>query len=279
MVEVGNIYSGWNKMSHGHKSVHLFDMSMAVSQPTSLVSQPTGSVGQPTSSVSQPTSRPTDQNDSSSSSSSSSLSSTAAAVGAVVSVFVVILIISGFVAVVVYCRRKKGKKSSKVIEHISEDESNVYALVAKPRKKRNTPPTVPLQNFDPVEEVLDKMETHPLAHSDPSTEQASTFPLVYANNKCFDSIDPEEQSPPSRPLTGPNAYDTVDVNKRTPEDPYYSVPDTSGHGPPPASGADSGNNVYEDTVSAANSNAVLQNSVPVGNDDFEVDTNMYAIVN
>ncbi len=229
--------------------------------------------------VSQPTSRPPDQNHSSSS--SSSPSATAAPVGAVVSVFVVILIISGFVAVLVYCRRKKGKKSRKIIEHIGEDESNVYALVAKPRKKRNAPPTVPLQNFDPVEEGLDKMETPPLAHSDPSTGQASTSPLVYADNKCFDcvdSIDPEEQSPPSRPLTGPNTYDTVDVNKRTPEDPYYSVPDTNGHGPPPAYGADS-SNVYEDTASAANTNAVLQNSVPVGNDDFEVDTNTYAIVN
>ncbi len=45
---------------------------------------------------------------------------------------------------------------------------------------------------------------------------------------------------------------------------------------PPASGADS-SDVYEDTVSAANLNAVFQNSVPVGNDDFEIDT--YAVVN
>ncbi len=218
------------------------------------------------------TSQPSDQ-----SGSSSSSATAAAAAGTVVSVFVVILIFSGFVAVVVYCRRKKGKKSRKVIEHIGEDESNTYALVAKPRKKRSAPPTVPLQNFDPVEEGLDKMETPPPVLSDPSTGQASTSPLVYADNKCFDCIDPEEQSPPSRPLTGPNTYDTVN-NEHTPEDPYYSIPDTNGHGPPPASGADGGN-VYEDTVFAANSNAVLQNSVAVGNDYFEVDTNIYAIVN
>ncbi len=210
--------------------------------------------------------------------SSSSSATAAAAAGAVVSVFLVILIISGFVAVVVYWRRKKGKKSRKVIEHIGEDESNIYALVAKSRKKRNAPPTVPLWNFDPVEEGLDIMETPSPVLSDPSTGHASTSPLVYADNKCFNCVDSEEQSPPSHPLTGPNTYDTVDANKRTPEDPCYSVPDTNGHVPPPAYGADSGN-VNEDTVSAANSNAVLQNSVLVGNDDFEVDTDMYAIVN
>ncbi len=143
-------------------------------------------------------------------------------------------------------------------------------------KKRIVPPAVPLQNFDPVEEGLDKMETPPPVLSDPSTGQASTSPLVHADNKCFDCVDSEEHSPPSYPLTGPNNYDTVDVNKRTPEDPYYSVPDTNGHGPPPAYGADS-SDIYEDTVSAANSNAVFQNSVPVGNDDFEID--MYAVVN
>ncbi len=169
-------------------------------------------------------SQPSDQ-----SGSSSSSATAAAAAGAVVSVFV--LIISGFVALVVYCRRKKGKKSRKVIEHIGEDESNFYALVAMPRKKRNAPPAVPLQNFDPVEEGLDKMETPPPVLSDPSTGQASTSPLVHADKKCFDCVDSEEQSAPSRPLTGRNTHDTVDVNKRTPEDPYYSVPDTNGHGP------------------------------------------------
>ncbi len=243
-MEVGNIYSGWNKMSHGHKSVYLFDMSMAVSQPTSLVSQPT--------------SQPTDQN----SSSSSSLSSTAAAVGAGVSVFVVILIISGFVAVVVYCRRKKGKKSRKVIEHIGDDESNFYALVAKPMKKRIVPPGVPPRNFDPVEEGLDKMETAPPVHSDPSPLQAS--------------IDPKEQSTPLRTLTDPNAYDTVDFNTHTPEDPHCSVPDTNGHGPPPASGGDCGN-VYEET-SAAGPKVDLGSAL-VGNDNFATDTDIYAIVN
>ncbi len=128
------------------------------------------------------------------------------------SAFVVILIISGFVAVVVYCRRKKGKKSQTVIQHIGEDETNTYALVAKPRKKRNAPSAVPLQNF--VEEGLDRKETPPPAgHNDPSTGQASTFQPVHANT-LLDSSDPQEQSPPSRTLTGPpgNTYDTVDFN-------------------------------------------------------------------
>ncbi len=44
-------------MSHGHAyiCVLLFDIAMAVSQPTSSVSQPTSSVSPPTSSMSQPT--------------------------------------------------------------------------------------------------------------------------------------------------------------------------------------------------------------------------------
>ncbi len=212
-------------------------------------------------------SQPSDQ-----SGSSSSSATTAVAAGAGVSVFV-ILIISGFVAVVVYCRRKKGKKSQRGIRHIGKKD--VYSLVNKPRKKRNAPPAVPLQD-----EGLDRKETLPAGYSDPTTGQASTSLPVHANNQCFDRLnytDPQEQSPHSRPLISSpeHAYDTVDVNNYTPEDPYYSVPDTNGHGPPPASGADSGN-VYKDTVSAADPKAVLQNSVPVGGDDFE---DMYAVVN
>ncbi len=146
--------------------------------------------------------------------SSSLFATAAAAAGAVVLVFVVILIILGFGAVVVYCRRKKGKKSRKVIEHIGEDESNIYALVDKPRKKRNAPPTVPLQNFDPMVEGLDRKETPPPAgHNDPSTGQASNFQPVHANTH-HDPTDPQEQSPPSCPLTDPpgNTCDTVDFN-------------------------------------------------------------------
>ncbi len=146
--------------------------------------------------------------------SSSSSATVATAAGAGVSVFVVILVISGFVAVVVYCRRKKGKKSRKIIEHIGEDESNIYALVDKPMKKRIVPPAVPLQNFDPMVEGLDRKETPPPAeHNDPSTGQASNFQPVHAIT-CLDSPDPQEQSPPSHPLTDPpgNTRDTDDVN-------------------------------------------------------------------
>ncbi len=146
--------------------------------------------------------------------SSSSSATAAAAAGAGVSVFVVILIISGFVAVVVYYRRKKGKKRRKVIEHIGEDESNIYALVDKPRKKRNAPSTVPLQtDFDLMEEGLDRKETPPVGHNDPSTGQASISMPAHAITR-LDSTDPQEQSPPSHSLTGPpgNTCDTDDVN-------------------------------------------------------------------
>ncbi len=213
------------------------------------------------------TSQPSDQNGSSSSS-----SATAAAAASAVAV---ILTISGFVAFVVYCRRKKGKKSQRGIRHIGKKD--VYSLVNKPRKKRNAPPTVPLQD-----EGLDRKETLPAGFSDPTTGQASSSQPVHASNQCFDRLnytDPQEQLPHSRPLISSpeHTYDTVDVNNYTPEDPYYSVPDTNGHGPPPASEGDTGNgNAYEDTVSAADPKAVFQNSVPVGDDDFE---DMYAVVN
>ncbi len=210
------------------------------------------------------------------SSTSGSSSAIFAAVGAVVAVLIVIIIASGLVAVIMYCRRKKGKqKGGKVIQHIGEDESNVYALINKPRRT-GTAPAVPPQNFDLMEEDLDR-ETSAL--SDPSTGQTSTSPHVCAKDECFDHVgssDLQGHVPPPHTLTKPssNAYEILDD---PPKDPYYSIPVSKSSGPQLATRADGGN-TYDDTVSAASQRG-LQSGLAAGKDNLSVDTDMYSIVN
>ncbi len=210
---------------------------------------------------------------------SSSVLPVAAAAGAVGAV-AILLIISGFVAVAVYFKRKKKRKSRKVIQHIGEDESNIYALVDK-RKKRNPAPEIHVPDFDPVEEEVDDKETFPHATlSDPSTGQNSNFPPVYVNKESFeqdplDSIVSQKRPPPSRLLIDPQVspYETP-----TPQVPTYVVPTSQS-----VASGDSDGNTYEDTLPAANQRkprvAPPPASMASGKDTIAMDTNMYASIN
>ncbi len=215
---------------------------------------------------------------------SSSVLPVAAAAGAVGAV-AILLILSGFVAVAVYFKRKKKRKSRKVIQHIGEDESNIYTLVDK-RKKRNPAPEIPMQDFDPEEEEVDDMEifTH-FTFSDPSTGQNSSFPPVYVNKESFeqdplDSIVSQKRPPPSRLLIDPQVspFETADETTPTPQVPTYAVPTSQS-----VASGDSDGNAYEDTLPAANQRkprvAPPPASLASGKDTIAMDTDMYASIN
>ncbi len=213
------------------------------------------------------------------SSDSSSALPVVAAAGTVAAV-AIFLIVSGFVAVAVYFKRKKKRKSRKVIQHIGEDESNIYALVDK-RKKRNPAPEIHVQDFDPAEEGLDDKETFTHATlSDPSTGQNSNFPPVYVNKESFeqDPLDPrvsQKRPPPSRLLIDPQVapYETIDETTPTPQVSTFTFPTSK----TVASGDSDG----DDTLPAANQRkpGVAPPPAPMvyGKNTIAMDTNMYAI--
>ncbi len=211
---------------------------------------------------------------------SSSVLPIAAGAGAVAAV-AILLIVSGFVAVAVYFKRKKKRKSRKVIQHIGEDESNIYALVDK-RQKRNPAPEIPMQDFDPVEEGLDDKEifTH-TTFSDPSTGQNSNFPPVCIKKKSFeqdplDSRVSQKRPPPSRLLIDPQVspYETIDETTPTPQVSTFTFPTSK----TVASGDSDG----EDTLPAANQRkpgfAPPPAPMVYEKDTIAMDTDMYAIV-